>query len=303
MISRSKGKEDESGQKASEQHRSLSDLSKTDFPRNFGKSVFDCNFFKAMSDLDMMNYDIDEVEIIKELEIIRNIPQPSRDGDDQVHNPGLYTWISHVYRLRDTNEKKEVERTLLSDISTIFQRLRQSAAELSAENAGRNGVIASVSIDSPPSSERTISSTTNLEPTSPTQDRMMAKASLDALAQAKHTAVGFAEDHPVYATLIALGILAILMPWALEILGFGDLSPIEGSFAALWQSSFLKLHSKIFFDPAAAFKLGLEFSFPKFAFSEPLTQVFDLISEILIDLFVALYELHFSCLETAYLLA
>lgn len=86
--------------------------------------------------------------------MIRNIPQTSRDGDDQVHNPGLYTWISHVYRLRDTNEKKEeVERTLLSDISTIFQRLRQSAAELSADNAGGNGVIASVSIDSPPSSE------------------------------------------------------------------------------------------------------------------------------------------------------
>ena len=106
--------------------------------------------------------------------MIRNIPQISRDGDDQVHNPGLYTWISHVYRLRDTNEnKEEVERTLLSDISTIFQRLRQSAAELSADNAGGNGVIASVSIDSPPSSERTISSTTNLEPTSPTQDRMV----------------------------------------------------------------------------------------------------------------------------------
>ncbi|EED23179.1 conserved hypothetical protein [Talaromyces stipitatus ATCC 10500] len=66
----------------------------------------------------------------------------------------------------------------------------------------------------------------------------MAKASLDALAQAKDTAIGFAEDHPVYATLIALGILAILMPWALEILGFGDLGPIEGSFAALWQSKY-----------------------------------------------------------------
>lgn len=106
--------------------------------------------------------------------MIRNIPQTSRDGDDQVHNLGLYIWISHVYRLRDTNEKKEqVERTLLSDISTIFQRLRQSAAELSADNAGGNGVIASVSIDSPPSSERTIPSTTNLEPTSPTQDRMV----------------------------------------------------------------------------------------------------------------------------------
>ncbi|KAL1874567.1 hypothetical protein Plec18167_005798 [Paecilomyces lecythidis] len=66
----------------------------------------------------------------------------------------------------------------------------------------------------------------------------MAKASFDALAQAKDAAIGFAEDHPVYATLIALGILAILMPWALEILGFGDLGPIEGSFAAVWQSRY-----------------------------------------------------------------
>lgn len=66
----------------------------------------------------------------------------------------------------------------------------------------------------------------------------MAKASSDALIQAKDAAIGFAKDHPVYATLIALGILAILMPWALEILGFGDLGPIEGSFAAEWQSAF-----------------------------------------------------------------
>lgn len=40
----------------------------------------------------------------------------------------------------------------------------------------------------------------------------MAKASLNMLAQAKHTAIRFAKDHPVYITLIALGILAILMP-------------------------------------------------------------------------------------------
>jgi hypothetical protein len=66
----------------------------------------------------------------------------------------------------------------------------------------------------------------------------MAKASSDALAQAKDAAIGFAENHPVYATLIALGILAILLPWMLEILGFGELGPIEGSFAAGWQSRY-----------------------------------------------------------------
>lgn len=126
-----------------------------------------------MSNLDMINDDIDEVEIIKELEKIRNIPQTSQDGDDQVHNPGLYTWISHIYRSQDTDGKKEeVERTLLSDISSIFRRIRQKAVELSADNTGKNSANQSVSIDGSPSSARTISYTTNPEPTSPTQDPM-----------------------------------------------------------------------------------------------------------------------------------
>lgn len=66
----------------------------------------------------------------------------------------------------------------------------------------------------------------------------MAKAASDALTQAEDAAIGFAKEHPAYATLIALGILAALMPWALEILGFGELGPIEGSFAAVWQSRY-----------------------------------------------------------------
>ncbi|KAJ5597583.1 hypothetical protein N7537_007667 [Penicillium hordei] len=63
----------------------------------------------------------------------------------------------------------------------------------------------------------------------------MAQAASDAAAQSRNAAVGFATEHPVYATLIAFGILALLTPWALEILGFGELGPIEGSFAAAWQ--------------------------------------------------------------------
>ncbi|KAL6229541.1 hypothetical protein BDW75DRAFT_245628 [Aspergillus navahoensis] len=66
----------------------------------------------------------------------------------------------------------------------------------------------------------------------------MAKAAADAVAQAKEAAVGFATEHPVYATLIALGVLAVLTPWILEVLGFGELGPIEGSFAARWQSTY-----------------------------------------------------------------
>ncbi|KAJ6003000.1 hypothetical protein N7451_005547 [Penicillium sp. IBT 35674x] len=66
----------------------------------------------------------------------------------------------------------------------------------------------------------------------------MAKAAADAAAKSKDAAIDFATDHPAYATLIALGILALLMPWALEIIGFGELGPIEGSFAAAWQRTF-----------------------------------------------------------------
>ena len=64
----------------------------------------------------------------------------------------------------------------------------------------------------------------------------MARAASDAMQKAEEAAVGFATEHPVYATLIALGILAILTPFVLELLGFGELGPIEGSFAAAWQS-------------------------------------------------------------------
>ncbi|KAI3113865.1 hypothetical protein CBS147330_9815 [Penicillium roqueforti] len=66
----------------------------------------------------------------------------------------------------------------------------------------------------------------------------MARAAADAATQSKNAAFDFVTDHPVYATLIALGILALLTPWALEIIGFGDLGPIEGSFAAAWQRQF-----------------------------------------------------------------
>ncbi|KAJ5312552.1 hypothetical protein PENANT_c007G06426 [Penicillium antarcticum] len=64
----------------------------------------------------------------------------------------------------------------------------------------------------------------------------MAQAAADAAAKSKEAAIDFAIEHPVYATLIALGILALLTPWTLEILGFGELGPIEGSWAAAWQS-------------------------------------------------------------------
>jgi len=38
----------------------------------------------------------------------------------------------------------------------------------------------------------------------------------------------FSKDHPVFCAVVALGILVIFMPWAIEVLGFGELGPIEG---------------------------------------------------------------------------
>lgn len=66
----------------------------------------------------------------------------------------------------------------------------------------------------------------------------MAQVASGAMVQSKDAAIGFATEHPVYATLIALGILALILPWALEAIGFGELGPIEGSFAAAWQRDF-----------------------------------------------------------------
>ncbi|OJJ37148.1 hypothetical protein ASPWEDRAFT_38802 [Aspergillus wentii DTO 134E9] len=63
----------------------------------------------------------------------------------------------------------------------------------------------------------------------------MAEASRNALEKARDAAVGFATDHPVYATILAIGVLAILTPWVVEALGFAELGPVEGSFAAGWQ--------------------------------------------------------------------
>lgn len=43
----------------------------------------------------------------------------------------------------------------------------------------------------------------------------MARAAADAATHSKDAAIDFATDHPVYATLIVLGILALLTPWTL----------------------------------------------------------------------------------------
>ncbi|KIL66900.1 hypothetical protein M378DRAFT_160444 [Amanita muscaria Koide BX008] len=69
----------------------------------------------------------------------------------------------------------------------------------------------------------------------------MGQAMKDAYEKAAQVVAdiwGFAKEHPVFCALVALGILVILLPWAIEVLGFGELGPTEGSFAAWWQSTY-----------------------------------------------------------------
>jgi hypothetical protein len=60
----------------------------------------------------------------------------------------------------------------------------------------------------------------------------MGAAMKEAYDKASAIASDFAEAHPVLTaalvTVVAIGILVILVPWAVEALGFGELGPIAG---------------------------------------------------------------------------
>jgi len=59
----------------------------------------------------------------------------------------------------------------------------------------------------------------------------MGQAMKDAYEKAKQIVADvfdFVKAHPVFCAVVALGILVILAPWAIEVLGFGELGPIEG---------------------------------------------------------------------------
>lgn len=64
------------------------------------------------------------------------------------------------------------------------------------------------------------------------------QAATDGVARSKDAVVGFVSDHPFYITLLALGLIAMLTPWALKVFGFGELGPIGVSWAASWQSPY-----------------------------------------------------------------
>ena len=56
----------------------------------------------------------------------------------------------------------------------------------------------------------------------------MGQAMKGAFDRAVKEAAQFSRDHPVFCTLLALGILAVLAPYLLEALGFAELGPVEG---------------------------------------------------------------------------
>ncbi|KAM7209773.1 hypothetical protein V8F06_014844 [Rhypophila decipiens] len=64
----------------------------------------------------------------------------------------------------------------------------------------------------------------------------------DAANTAAEAVFVFKRDHPVafagLLTIIAVGVLVALAPVVVEALGFAELGPVEGSFAAWWESTY-----------------------------------------------------------------
>jgi hypothetical protein len=56
----------------------------------------------------------------------------------------------------------------------------------------------------------------------------------EASDKAYAAAAEFVHEHPVLTaalvTIVAIGILVLLAPWAVEALGFGELGPVEGKY-------------------------------------------------------------------------
>jgi len=61
---------------------------------------------------------------------------------------------------------------------------------------------------------------------------IVGKAMKDAIDKAITAATGFAKEHPVYFTLIALGVLVIQAPEILGWLGFAEVGIVEGTFTS-----------------------------------------------------------------------
>ncbi|KAJ0327548.1 hypothetical protein COL5a_005930 [Colletotrichum fioriniae] len=54
------------------------------------------------------------------------------------------------------------------------------------------------------------------------------RETVDKSTEAADSVFEFAKEHPVFVTIIAIGVLVIVAPWVVEALGFGELGPIAG---------------------------------------------------------------------------
>ncbi|KAK1997363.1 hypothetical protein LX36DRAFT_681807 [Colletotrichum falcatum] len=61
---------------------------------------------------------------------------------------------------------------------------------------------------------------------------------VDKAVAAAQAVFGFAADHPVFVTVVAIGVLVVVAPWVLEALGFGELGPVADTFASWWQARY-----------------------------------------------------------------
>jgi hypothetical protein len=59
------------------------------------------------------------------------------------------------------------------------------------------------------------------------------KEAYDRACEAALAVNGFVQEHPVFCTVVALGVLVIIAPWVIEALGFAELGPVEGMFPLL----------------------------------------------------------------------
>ncbi|KAL8423886.1 hypothetical protein RB596_003924 [Gaeumannomyces avenae] len=65
---------------------------------------------------------------------------------------------------------------------------------------------------------------------------------IDRAEEAAKAAFEFSKENPYlvagFATIVAIGVLVLVAPWAVEALGFARLGPVANSFASWWQSTY-----------------------------------------------------------------
>ncbi|TEA18550.1 hypothetical protein C8034_v010930 [Colletotrichum sidae] len=66
----------------------------------------------------------------------------------------------------------------------------------------------------------------------------VAREAIDKATELALALFEWAKEHPVFVTLVALGVLVIVAPWVIEALGFGELGPIADTFASWWQARY-----------------------------------------------------------------